>query len=150
MTSTTLMKVFRRQNYREWPHGNHMARPVFIVGMPRSGTTLTEQILCSHPDVFGAGEISQLNVEFQNLLADVGLRRWRGLRPKDDYAAFAETLSEQILARFSKVSPEKWAKTAQSYLDFMQNLADHDLAFQHSNSLKLDWGVGERSHGLRS
>jgi len=30
--------------------------PVFIVGMPRSGTTLIEQILASHPRVFGAGE----------------------------------------------------------------------------------------------
>jgi tetratricopeptide (TPR) repeat protein len=32
--------------------------PVFIVGMPRSGTTLIEQILASHPEVFGAGELS--------------------------------------------------------------------------------------------
>lgn len=32
------------------------ARPVFIVGMLRSGTTLAEQILASHPQVFGAGE----------------------------------------------------------------------------------------------
>jgi hypothetical protein len=31
--------------------------PVFIVGMPRSGTTLIEQILASHPQVFGAGEL---------------------------------------------------------------------------------------------
>ncbi len=31
--------------------------PVFVVGMPRSGTTLTEQILSSHPDIFGAGEL---------------------------------------------------------------------------------------------
>jgi tetratricopeptide (TPR) repeat protein len=31
-------------------------RPVFIVGMLRSGTTLAEQILASHPHVFGAGE----------------------------------------------------------------------------------------------
>jgi tetratricopeptide (TPR) repeat protein len=30
--------------------------PVFVVGMPRSGTTLTEQILASHPQVHGAGE----------------------------------------------------------------------------------------------
>jgi tetratricopeptide (TPR) repeat protein len=30
--------------------------PVFIIGMPRSGTSLTEQILASHPQVFGAGE----------------------------------------------------------------------------------------------
>jgi hypothetical protein len=32
-------------------------RAVFIVGMWRSGTTLAEQILASHPDVFGAGEL---------------------------------------------------------------------------------------------
>lgn len=36
--------------------GTGDAHPVFIVGMPRSGTTLTEQILASHPDLFGAGE----------------------------------------------------------------------------------------------
>jgi tetratricopeptide (TPR) repeat protein len=32
-------------------------RPIFIVGMPRSGTSLVEQILASHPSVFGAGEL---------------------------------------------------------------------------------------------
>ena len=34
--------------------------PIFIVGMPRSGTTLVEQILASHPDVYGAGELTHL------------------------------------------------------------------------------------------
>ncbi len=34
--------------------------PVFVLGMPRSGTTLTEQILSSHPDVCGAGELRDL------------------------------------------------------------------------------------------
>lgn len=34
--------------------------PVFVLGMPRSGTTLIEQILASHPSVFGAGELSTL------------------------------------------------------------------------------------------
>jgi hypothetical protein len=37
--------------------GDHSHTPVFVVGMPRSGTTLIEQILASHPKVFGAGEI---------------------------------------------------------------------------------------------
>jgi tetratricopeptide (TPR) repeat protein len=32
-------------------------RPVFVVGLPRSGTTLTEQVLASHSCVFGAGEL---------------------------------------------------------------------------------------------
>lgn len=34
--------------------------PIFVLGMPRSGTTLTEQILASHPDVYGAGELPDL------------------------------------------------------------------------------------------
>jgi hypothetical protein len=38
--------------------GNPSQRPVFIVGMLRSGTTLAEQILASHPGVFGAGELT--------------------------------------------------------------------------------------------
>ena len=37
------------------------ATPVFIVGMPRSGTTLIEQIIASHPRVWGAGEILDLD-----------------------------------------------------------------------------------------
>jgi tetratricopeptide (TPR) repeat protein len=37
--------------------GSQSSRPVFIVGMPRSGTSLTEQILDSHPEVHGAGEL---------------------------------------------------------------------------------------------
>jgi tetratricopeptide (TPR) repeat protein len=43
--------------------------PVFILGMPRSGTSLMEQILASHPDIFGAGELKFMtgvldNIEF--------------------------------------------------------------------------------------
>ena len=34
--------------------------PVFVLGMPRSGTTLTEQIIASHPQVHGAGELRDL------------------------------------------------------------------------------------------
>lgn len=40
--------------------GRESDRPVFIVGMPRSGTTLTEQICASHPDIYGAGELSEI------------------------------------------------------------------------------------------
>jgi len=40
--------------------GEPSSKPLFIVGMPRSGTTLIEQILASHPQVFGAGELSNL------------------------------------------------------------------------------------------
>jgi len=41
--------------------GNRSAEPVFILGMPRSGSTLIEQILASHPRVFGAGELNDFS-----------------------------------------------------------------------------------------
>ena len=38
--------------------GSDSARPVFVVGMPRSGTSLAEQIIASHPAAHGAGELT--------------------------------------------------------------------------------------------
>jgi tetratricopeptide (TPR) repeat protein len=40
--------------------GSATELPVFLVGMPRSGSTLIEQVLASHPRVFGAGELDEL------------------------------------------------------------------------------------------
>lgn len=54
--------------------------PVFIVGMPRSGTTLTEQILSSHKDVYGAGELpllSRLEHEYPDLTPENAAERGR-------------------------------------------------------------------------
>lgn len=38
----------------------HSDRPIFVLGMPRSGTTLSETVIASHPDVYGAGELNDL------------------------------------------------------------------------------------------
>jgi tetratricopeptide (TPR) repeat protein len=62
-------------------HGTASQVPVFVVGMPRSGTTLIEQVLASHPDVFGAGELSYM----PNLLHQE--------RIPDGTASFAEALA---------------------------------------------------------
>ncbi len=40
--------------------GYEALEPIFIFGMPRSGTTLVEQIVASHPDIIGADELSAL------------------------------------------------------------------------------------------
>jgi hypothetical protein len=44
-----------------------MPRPVFVLGMPRSGTTLTEQILDAHPLGFGAGELGLISELFREV-----------------------------------------------------------------------------------
>ena len=46
--------------------------PVFIVGMPRSGTSLVEQILASHPAVHGGGELDDLGAIIDGLPASLG------------------------------------------------------------------------------
>ncbi len=51
-------------------------RPVFVMGMPRSGTTLAEQILASHPKVFGAGELRLVRETVETLPE---LTRHRGM-----------------------------------------------------------------------
>jgi tetratricopeptide (TPR) repeat protein len=43
-------------------------RPLFIVGMPRSGTSLAEQILASHPAVYGAGELRFWDAAFERCM----------------------------------------------------------------------------------
>ena len=53
------------ERVRGW--GLETERPVFVVGMPRSGTTLVEQILASHRRVFGAGELQLARNTFRAL-----------------------------------------------------------------------------------
>lgn len=54
-----LINVFNSDLFKTRLHlGVDSNLPVFIVGMPRSGTTLTEQIISSHPSVIGAGEVA--------------------------------------------------------------------------------------------
>lgn len=57
----SIERFFTRNRLQDLPRsGSTSKNPVFIVGMPRSGTSLAEQILASHPDVHGAGEITKL------------------------------------------------------------------------------------------
>jgi tetratricopeptide (TPR) repeat protein len=55
-----IMQVFDAEFLASDFCGSKSQRPVFIVGMPRSGTTLTEQILASHPSAHGVGERGEL------------------------------------------------------------------------------------------
>ncbi len=80
--------------------GNQGARspsPIFVVGMPRSGTTLLEQILGSHPAIHSAGELPDI----QNIAAE--------------YGAFSESMVDS--------TPERLREAGQKYLHKITPLA---------------------------
>ena len=59
-------KDFKLNNYTGMGYNN--AHPIFICGMPRSGTTLVEQIISSHSSVTGAGEIGYTNIAISHTI----------------------------------------------------------------------------------
>lgn len=78
---------------------------VFIVGMPRSGTSLTEQILASHPGVLPLGERS----EIQTLAAAMG--RSAG-RPGESWDACVSDLSQEKLNEMAQWVLDNFKRTA--------------------------------------
>jgi tetratricopeptide (TPR) repeat protein len=68
-----LVSIFNAENSARQPRASNRSRlPVFIVGMPRSGTSLVEQILASHPEVHGAGELGDIHHMTVSLPAILG------------------------------------------------------------------------------
>ena len=58
----SIRDIFNAEFFANPPfEGNSSSLPVFIIGMPRSGSTLVEQILSSHPEACGAGEIKEFS-----------------------------------------------------------------------------------------
>ena len=101
-----LMTIFTKDFFASRPKPTHSSKaPIFIVGMPRSGTTLLEQILSTHPGVFGAGELKDLNelvisampnasdAEYPNAVADFSSERFK-------------ELGEQYIERVWRNAPE--------------------------------------------
>jgi len=64
----TIKKVITPENLaKAKERGCESEIPVFVLGMPRSGTSLMEQILASHPEVYGAGELKYLVQVLENI-----------------------------------------------------------------------------------
>ena len=93
-----IREVFQESLFdRHAKAGRRDDTPIFIIGMIRSGTTLVEQILASHPAVFGAGELHDLSTVADSTVRDRGLRFPDGIEDLDD-AAF-NRLAEDYLRR---------------------------------------------------
>ncbi len=91
--------VFSRERLVSLPRaGNRSKRPIFIVGMPRSGTSLLEQILASHPEVYGAGELRTIGYIIRHISQIMGTSEPFPSCIKNITEDVAEKLSQQYLA----------------------------------------------------
>jgi tetratricopeptide (TPR) repeat protein len=91
--------------YKRKHFGVSSQLPVFIVGMPRSGTTLVEQIISSHPLVFGAGELQELKQIEENLLNGDHVELFSELLHSLD-ESISNDLAQQYLTQLRSYSKE--------------------------------------------
>jgi hypothetical protein len=66
-TIAAIADTFTKEMLENSGPGHKSSRPVFVIGLPRTGTTLVEQILGSHPDVYAAGELNDFAIQLMQL-----------------------------------------------------------------------------------
>ncbi len=112
--------------------------PVFIVGMPRSGTSLVEQILASHPDATGVGEFDQMQK-----IADALWATQDGelLYPRDvakiDQSALVE-LANQYHRHMARQAPRPAQRIADKFVFNFMNLGLIALLFPKAAIIHCD------------
>lgn len=100
-----LADVFSRGYMQNSPKSSNTSDlPVFIVGMPRSGTTLVESILASHPAVYGAGELL-------NIMRQV------------EAISISKSISEGFPYCIKSLTAQKLRDLSDEYLDYIRALA---------------------------
>ena len=105
-----LIKLFFNSNNIKLTYRDSLPiRPIFIVGMPRSGTSLVEQIISSHHEVYGAGEVNNFHNIIMPIIEKHALNENYNLK-NDEFASIRKQYSNS-LARFyanEKVITDKW------------------------------------------
>ncbi len=90
-----IIELFTTDRISRLSGGIDSQTPVFIVGLPRSGTTLLEQILASHPRVFGAGELPLIHQALESLPGMMN-------RPNDDFVTCASQADSDTVRRVAE------------------------------------------------
>ena len=103
-------------------HGNPSTQPIFIVGMPRSGTTLIEQIMASHPRVYGAGERKDLQTALFSVI---------------DESSYPEAVARMTPAQFDEISAAYIASMAGSLSDSVRFTNKMPANFIHVGLIRL-------------
>jgi tetratricopeptide (TPR) repeat protein len=125
--------------------GNEDKTPIFILGMPRSGTTLVEQILASHSLVFGAGELTVLenltgaacprsvSKQFPECMLDLGMETFKTmgsqyLKKIHEYSRDAEYITDKLPHNFMRVGTIRAILPNAKVIHCMRNAMDTCLS----------------------
>lgn len=103
----SIREVFNADYFASRPfEGRSTAVPVFIIGMPRSGSTLVEQVLSNHPDTFGAGEIKEFSRQLNALRGRFpGLPKYPQIVQRMNAAQYA-LVADGYLSKVTALAPK--------------------------------------------
>ncbi len=121
---TAIIDTFSTEHFaRVSGAGSDSERPVFVFGLPRTGTTLTEQIIASHSQAFGAGELQLAGMTFAALPLVTKQVTQKQSRPLECVAA----LDQQTLAEVAGRYLEQLVAFDQSALRIVDKMPDNYL-----------------------
>ena len=116
---SNIKKLFNNYQFPTSGQISNNQSPIFVVGMPRSGTTLVEQIISSHPDVSGLGETNFLN----SLIKKIFFNR------EDD--KYEEALNNEGQNKLNAISSE--------YFDIISYFGAEEKYFTDKSLLNFHW-----------
>jgi len=67
--------------------------PIFILGSPRSGTTIIEQIISNHPDIYGAGEVNKLHRLMDDMILNKNISKDTLEKLRQSYYSFIKKMT---------------------------------------------------------
>jgi tetratricopeptide (TPR) repeat protein len=70
-TIAEIQRTFDAECFSQYGEGSDNSEAIFILGMPRTGTTLVERILSSHSEVYAAGELNNFAAEMMRSMRDL-------------------------------------------------------------------------------
>jgi len=114
-----IKNLFKDYNFDNTTGIKTKKKVIFILGMPRSGTTLIEQIISSHPNVYGSGELNFLSkIVYKNFF-------------KDDKINFVDNFANLNETNLSLISKQ--------YFDFIENFNTNKVYITDKALFNFQW-----------
>ncbi len=117
-----IKNIFEKTSFEKYPNYSGSKKLIFIVGLPRSGTTLAHQILASHSKVYGADEMVILDRFMQKNVREINDKNFNSL-----------------FNNYKKFDDDKLKKIAENYFSRINYLKTNKNIILDKNPLNFQW-----------